>query len=72
MILSDIFIRRPVFAIVVNALLVALGLYGLIRLPVSELPAFDVPVVTVTTVLTGASPEQIESEITSRIEEGVG
>lgn len=72
MILSDIFIRRPVFAIVVNALLVALGLYGLARLPVSELPAFDVPIVTITTTLTGSSPEQIESEITSRIEEAVG
>lgn len=72
MIISDIFIRRPVFAIVVNALMVALGLYGLARLSVSELPSFDVPVVTITTVMAGASPDQMETQVTTLIEEKVG
>ena len=72
MILSDIFIRRPVFAIVVNALMVALGLYGLLKLSVSELPSFDVPVVTISTTLIGASPDQMETQVTTLIEERVG
>lgn len=72
MILSDIFIRRPVFAIVVNALMVALGLYGLFKLSVSELPSFDVPVVTITTALPGASSDQIETQVTTLLEERIG
>ncbi|AHC73693.1 acrB/AcrD/AcrF family protein [Candidatus Endolissoclinum faulkneri L5] len=72
MILSDIFIRRPVFAIVVNALIVAISLYGLFKLSVGELPSFNVPVVTINTALPGASSEQIETQITTLIEERIG
>lgn len=69
--LSDFFIRRPVFAIVVNALLAILGLYALAVLTVRELPNFEAPLATITTVLSGASAELVESEVTSRIEEAI-
>ncbi|MGE0718090.1 MAG: efflux RND transporter permease subunit, partial [Alphaproteobacteria bacterium] len=50
---SDPFIRRPVLAIVVNLILVVVGLFGLTRLPVRELPSFEVPFVSITTAYPG-------------------
>src|SRR3546814_6379489 len=69
--LSDFFIRRPVFAIVVNALVAVLGLYALTQLSVRELPQFEVPLATVTTSFPGADSELVEVEVTSRIEDAV-
>ncbi len=69
--LSDFFIRRPVFAIVINVIMAILGLYGLTKLQMRELPAFEVPFVTVTTVMAGASPELIETQISTPIEQAV-
>src|SRR3546814_11203039 len=69
--LSDFFIRRPVFAIVVNALVAVLGLYALTQLSVRELSQFEVPLATVTTPFPGADSELVEVEVTSRIEDAV-
>ena len=69
--LSDFFIRHPVFAIILNALLAVLGLYALAQLSVRELPQFEVPLATVTTSYPCASPEEVEVEITTRIEDAV-
>ncbi|MEQ9335526.1 efflux RND transporter permease subunit [Thalassobaculum sp.] len=69
--LSDFFIRRPVFAIILNALLAVLGLYALTQLSVRELPQFEVPLATVTTSYPGAASEEVEVEITTRIEDAV-
>lgn len=69
--LSDLFIRRPVFAIIINAILVLLGLYGLTSLSVRDLPAFAIPTVTITTVLPGAPPELMETAVSGRIEQAV-
>ena len=55
MILSDISIKRPVFATVVSLMLIVLGMASLLRLPIREYPAIDPPVVSVTTTYTGAS-----------------
>ncbi|GHD52770.1 acriflavin resistance protein [Thalassobaculum fulvum] len=71
MLLSDFFIRRPVFAIVVNALLAVLGLYALLQLSVRELPQFEVPLATVTTSFPGAASELVEAEVTSRVEDAI-
>ena len=61
---SDLFIRRPVFAVVVSLLLIVGGLAALMNLPVREYPQVDRPVVSVSTVYRGASNEVIESRVT--------
>src|SRR5919202_1949988 len=68
---SDLFIRRPVFSVVVSLLLIVGGLASLRLLPVREYPAVDPPVVSVTTVYKGASNEVVESRITEIIEGAV-
>src|SRR5919112_6701541 len=65
---SDLFIRRPVFAVVVSLLLIVGGLAALMNLPVREYPQVDRPVVSVSTVYRGASNEVIESRVTEIIE----
>jgi HAE1 family hydrophobic/amphiphilic exporter-1 len=69
--LSEICIRRPVFATMLVVSLVVLGLASYRTLGLDLFPKVDFPMVTVTTRLEGASPEEIESQITKRIEEVV-
>ncbi len=64
-------IRRPVFALMLNVALVALGLVSLNRLNVDLNPDVEVPFLTVTTVLEGASPETVETEVTDILEEQI-
>jgi hydrophobic/amphiphilic exporter-1 (mainly G- bacteria), HAE1 family len=64
-----IFIRRPVLASMVTILLLVLGFFSYRTLGVDLMPKIDIPVVTVTTVLRGASPEEIESQVTKPVEE---
>jgi multidrug efflux pump len=71
MILSDISIKRPVFATVVSLMLVVLGLASLTRLPVRELPRIDPPIVQVITTYTGASAGVVDTQITELIEGAV-
>ena len=71
MVLSDISIKRPVFAAMMSLSLVLFGLISLSRLPVRELPDIDPPIVSVTTVYPGANAAVIETEVTERIEEAV-
>src|SRR5918995_2379303 len=68
---SDLFIRRPVFSVVVSLLLIVGGLASLMNLPVREYPAVDRPVVFVSTVYRGASNEVIESRVTEVVEGAV-
>jgi len=67
-----LFVRRPVLAFVLNALIVLAGLAALSGAEVRELPDVDRPVVTVTTQLDGAAPETIDREVTAAIEGAVG
>ncbi len=69
--LPEICIRRPIFAIMLNLLIVLFGVVGYLRLPVRELPDVDPPIVTITTLYRGASAEVMESEVTERIEQEV-
>ncbi|MDP1627557.1 efflux RND transporter permease subunit [Parvibaculum sp.] len=69
--ISDISIRRPVFAVMIIAALVVLGWISLGRVGVDLFPKVEFPVVSVTTVLEGASPEAVESDVTDSIEEQV-
>jgi multidrug efflux pump len=66
---AEIFIRRPVLASMVSLALVLVGLIGYARLPVREFPDADPPVVSVTVLLPGASPQVIESSVTDVLEE---
>lgn len=68
---TAIFIRRPVLALVVSALIVVAGFAGLLGVDVRELPAVDRPVITISTSYPGASPETIDREVTALIEGGV-
>src|SRR5215212_2142773 len=68
---SDLFIRRPVFAVVVSLLLIVGGLAALMNLPRREYPQTDRPVVSVSTVYRGASNEVIESRVTEIVEGAV-
>lgn len=68
--ISDVSIRRPVFAVMVIAALVVLGWISLGRLGVDLFPKVEFPVVAVSTTLEGASPEAIESDVSDPIEEG--
>lgn len=67
----DTFIRRPVFATTIILAMVVLGVFSFLRLGVDLMPKVDFPIVIVTTELLGASPEEVETEISKRIEESV-
>ena len=69
--LAQICIRRPVFATMLILALVVLGVSAYMKLGVDLYPKVDIPVVTITTTLRGASPEEVETQVTKRIEEAV-
>ncbi len=71
MILSDISIKRPVFATVLSLMLIVLGLASVMKLPIREYPAIDPPVVSVTTQYRGASAAVVDTQITELIEAAV-
>ncbi|PDT44434.1 multidrug transporter AcrB [Sinorhizobium fredii] len=68
---TALFIRRPIFALVVNMLIVVAGLAAWNGIEIRELPQVDQPVISVTTEFEGASPETIDREVTSIIEGAV-
>lgn len=71
MILSDISVKRPVFASVVNLLLLVFGLVAISFLSLREYPDIDPPVVSVSTSYPGASAEIVETRITQLLEERI-
>ena len=71
MVLSDISIKRPVFATVLSLLVVVLGIAAFQRLPVREYPAIDPPIVSVTTIYKGAANQVVETRVTEIVEGAV-
>jgi len=69
--LYDIAIRRPVFTVMMMVALVVFGILGYQALPINLLPSIEFPMVTVITILPGASPEVMESDVTDVIEAAV-
>jgi HAE1 family hydrophobic/amphiphilic exporter-1 len=69
--LAEISVRRPVFAIMMAAALLVLGAFSYRDLGLDLMPKTDPAVVTVTVNLPGASAEEIETQITKRVEEAV-
>ncbi len=69
---TALFVRRPILAFVLNALIILAGVAALFGAEIRELPNVDRPVVTITTRFDGASPESVDQELTGRIEGAVG
>ena len=69
--LAEICIRRPVFATMIILALVVVGVAGYVNLGVDRFPSVDVPVVRISARLAGASPAEMESEVSQPIEEAV-
>ncbi|WP_110602823.1 efflux RND transporter permease subunit [Salinicola lusitanus] len=69
--ISDLSIRRPVFATVVSLLLIAFGLLAMERLPLQEYPAIDPPIVSIETNYPGASASVVETRITQLLEDRI-
>ncbi|MFL6293179.1 MAG: efflux RND transporter permease subunit [Thermoanaerobaculia bacterium] len=69
--LAEICIRRPVFAAMIVLALVVVGAASYGRLGVDRFPSVDLPTVSVRTALPGASTEEVETEVSQRIEETV-
>jgi len=69
--LAQICIRRPVFATMLILALVVMGLNAYRVLGVDLFPKIEFPTVTITTTLRGAAPEEVETQVTRRIEEAV-
>ena len=65
----DIFIRRPVLTWMLTLSLVVFGALGFVRLGVDQYPKMELPMVNVTSVLEGASPEVMEEDVTEVLEE---
>ena len=69
--ISDLCIKRPIFTVVINLLIVVVGLVSFSRLEVRDLPKMETGTATITTVYPGADGTLIENEITSVIEEEI-
>jgi hydrophobic/amphiphilic exporter-1 (mainly G- bacteria), HAE1 family len=67
--LADVSIRRPIFAFMMSAAIVVLGIASYRQLGLDLMPKTDLPMVVVRTSLPGASAEEIETQVTKPIEE---
>lgn len=70
--LPEISIKRPVFATVTLLALILLGIVSYFRMNVDEMPDTTLPYVSVSITYEGAQPEQVDSQITKKVEEAVG
>src|ERR687883_366561 len=69
--LAEICIRRPVFATMIIMALVVVGTASYFRLGVDRFPSVDLPTVNVRVELPGASTEEIETQVTQKLEEQI-
>ena len=72
MILADVSIKRPVFITVIFVVLLVVGIICYRGLTINDMPQADMPNITVTVAQRGASPDQLETNVTKVIEEAVG
>ena len=69
--ITRVSVGNPVFATMMMAALLVLGAFSYQRLSVELYPDVSFPVVVVQTIYPGASPENVEEEVTRRVEEAV-
>ncbi len=67
--LADVSIRRPVFITMIIMAVVILGLTAIQKLPVELFPEADIPYVMVVTIYPGASPEEVDLQVTDKLED---
>ncbi len=66
--LSELFIRRPVLTVLLNAAIVVAGVIAYQRIPIAALPSYNTPVINVTAALPGASPETMATSVALPLE----
>jgi multidrug efflux pump len=71
MLLSDISVKRPVFAAVMSLLLIAFGVISFTKIPLREYPDIDPPVISIDTSYPGAAANIVETRVTELIEERI-
>jgi multidrug efflux pump len=69
---TDLFIRRPVLALVVSLLILLIGLRSMLGLPIRQYPKLSNTTITVTTIYPGASPDLMQGFITQPLEQAIG
>src|SRR5215203_1713062 len=69
--LAEICVKRPVFATMLILSLVVVGAFSFLSLGVDLFPKIDFPTITITVLNPGASPQEVETEITEKVEEAV-
>ncbi|MBX3223519.1 MAG: efflux RND transporter permease subunit [Labilithrix sp.] len=67
--LAEVCVKRPIFATVLVLLISVIGIAGYTKLGLDRFPNIDLPIVVVITRLPGAAPEDVETEITEKVEE---
>jgi hydrophobic/amphiphilic exporter-1 (mainly G- bacteria), HAE1 family len=66
--LSELFVRRPVLTVLLNAAIVVAGVIAYGRIPVAALPSYNTPVISVSATLPGASPETMSTSVALQLE----
>ncbi|MCW3120137.1 MAG: cation/multidrug efflux pump [Chitinophagaceae bacterium] len=69
--ISELSLKRPVLATVMNLMIILFGVVGYTFLAVRDYPAIDPPIITVTTSYTGANPDLVETQITEPLEKQI-
>src|ERR1700748_1792761 len=69
--ISELSLKRPVLATVMNLMIILFGIVGFTFLAVRDYPAIDPPIITVSTSYTGANPDIVESQITEPLEKQI-
>jgi HAE1 family hydrophobic/amphiphilic exporter-1 len=69
--LSDVSIRRPVFTLMMSLALLVFGFIAYRSLPVDQFPPVDFPIMLVQTVWPGAAPEDVERDVSRKVEDAV-
>jgi len=68
---TDIFVRRPILALVVSSLIVLLGVFALNKLPIRQYPGLETSTITIATAYPGASAELMQGFVTQPIAQAV-
>lgn len=70
--IASLSVKRPVTILMVTFVIILLGVVSLTRIPIDLYPAFEIPIAIISTNYEGAGPQEVESLVTSPIEEVVG
>jgi HAE1 family hydrophobic/amphiphilic exporter-1 len=71
MTITEVAIKRPTLIVVIFAFLAVLGVFGYMQLKYELIPKMTAPLVTITTIYPGGSPNEVETSITKVIEDAV-